>query len=66
MPEEEVAPGLFVGSERSDLDRAMKQATSRLLSGDDSAKDEMLAISRRRMELLLPSRRAPGTKPNNP
>lgn len=54
MPRQEIAPGVFVGSEIGDLNRELKSAIKRLLDGDESAIHDITKIGRRREELLKP------------
>lgn len=56
MPKQEIAPGVFVGSEIGDLNRQQKEAIKRLLDGDESAMYDLRKISDKRIELLMPRR----------
>ena len=50
----EVAPGLFIGSEISDIDREHRQLLKRYLDGDESVRPRMIELQNRRMDLLMP------------
>ena len=50
----EVAPGLFVGSEISDIDRRKKVLWKEYLNGDASVMSEITKLQYRREELLKP------------
>lgn len=53
----EVAPGLFIGSEIGDIDRAKQPLMKKWCeTGDSRAFSEYMALQRRREELLMPKK----------
>lgn len=54
MNKYEAAPGLFIGSEIGDIDREIKGLMRKLVNGDDSVLAEIIQLSNRRKQLLMP------------
>lgn len=54
MPREEIALGVFVGSEVSDIDREIKAEMRKLFEGDEGASRRIHDLSRRREGLIMP------------
>lgn len=50
----EIAPGFFIGSEISDLDRERKKLLKRYLEGEDEVMHEITKNLRHRERLLMP------------
>lgn len=52
----EVAPGLWIGSEISDINREIKRLMRDYLDGDDTALSRITQLSRRKEEIMKPAR----------
>ena len=54
----EVTPGLWIGSEKGDIDREVKQLLAKRINGDWTTEDSVRfgTLTNRRMELMMPKR----------
>jgi hypothetical protein len=54
----EVVPGLWIGSEKGDIDREIKQLLAKRIDGDWTTEDSVRfsTLTNRRMELMMPIR----------
>jgi hypothetical protein len=56
MPKEEIAPGLWIGSEIGDINREIKRLMGLLVNGDETVLPEITRLSREKENLLKPKR----------
>lgn len=54
----EVVPGLWIGSEKGDIDREIKQLMAKRIDGAWTTEDSVCfnTLTQRRMQLLMPKR----------
>lgn len=54
----EVVPGLWIGSEKGDIDREIKQLMAKRIDGDWNIEDSVRfsTLTQRRMHLMIPKR----------
>jgi hypothetical protein len=54
MSKYEILPGLWVGSEISDINREIKRLVKRLVEGDEKVLPEITRLSREKEKLMMP------------